>query len=98
MRLINLLSSPRRYNRVISQLEPSKPTHTMIYRGSVYEAPKDHPYRPSPTPAELKQLLGKELIYRGANYIIERGKEIIPSYPQVAQRLIYRGTTYMRYS
>ncbi|PSB04868.1 DUF4278 domain-containing protein [Merismopedia glauca] len=94
MQLINFFSTPRRSNSTASKLAPSKSTYTLIYRGTIYEVPKNRSIRPSRTPAEIQQSIRKELIYRGATYIIERGKEIVPSSPNVGQRLIYRGATY----
>jgi hypothetical protein len=87
MELTNLFANYRRYNRFRSELATSESNHSLSYRGTTYKLPKY-------ASCQTLDTIGKQLIYRGATYIIEAGKEIMPSRPKIGPRLIYRGLTY----
>ncbi|MGB8699780.1 MAG: DUF4278 domain-containing protein [Thermosynechococcaceae cyanobacterium] len=69
-----------------------EPTHKLIYRGLTYDVPQNPV--PARSPAEMLQLLGKRLSYRGLTF------EIVPAFmmanpvPKPVQQLRYRGLTF----
>lgn len=94
MQLINF-NGDRVSNQTISHTEFFSLTHTLIYRGVKYELPRKLSIQPIRTTLEVSQFLGKTLTYRGMQYAIAPAITQTTSVAQKAQRLTYRGATYM---
>lgn len=94
MQLVNF-NRDRVSHSIISHSESFGSTHTLIYRGVKYELPKKSAMQSARTTLETAQLTGKTLIYRGMPYAIAPATTQTISAAQNAQRLIYRGATYV---
>lgn len=79
---------------ISSSSRKSDNTHTLIYRGCVYEVPKQQCHNPNFVQKQITYLLGKKLIYRGTTYQILPAEKPAMAAPKKVHRLIYRGFTY----
>jgi hypothetical protein len=73
----------------------SKLTHILMYRGVSYELSKHRSSHPVRTNAEAAKLIGQPLIYRSVQYAIASASTLTDRAVRKAQRLVYRGATYV---
>lgn len=81
-------------NSVPTASTQSDDTHKLIYRGSVYEVPKQPIQNSQSVLEQMASLVGKKLIYRGSTYQIMPTEEPTMTTPKTVHRLIYRGLTF----
>ncbi|MBD2460288.1 DUF4278 domain-containing protein [Oscillatoria sp. FACHB-1407] len=74
----------------------SSTTHTLIYRGAIYQIPQQRVKRATRVQEQFAQRVEKQLVYRGAAYEIAPASIPEAIAPTTIHRLIYRGATYLK--